>query len=125
MMFQQGALLLAAGIGIGAVTTNVLHAQNTPPAFTIAEIQVTDPDTFKEYATATGASVPTAGGKFIVRSGKSFVVNGEPPKAIAVIQWESLDKARSFFESEDYKKLVPARDKGSKFRAFTIEGAPK
>jgi len=116
-------LLLAVGIVIGTVTTGVLQAQSTPPAFTIAEIQVTDADTFKEYATATGASVPAAGGRFIVRSGKSFVINGEPPKAIAVIQWDSLEKARSFFESEDYKKLVPARDKGSKFRAFTIEGS--
>jgi uncharacterized protein (DUF1330 family) len=122
MNVKQGLLLLSVGIGIGAVTSGVLHAQSTPPAFTIAEIQVTDPDTFKEYATATGTAIPTAGGKFIVRSGKSFVINGEAPKSIAVIQWESLDKARSFFESEEYKKLVPARDKGSKFRAFTIEG---
>ena len=122
MKLNQGLVLLSAGIGIGAVTSGVLHAQSTPPAFTIAEIQVTNPDTFKEYAQATGAAIPAAGGRFIVRSGKSFVINGEPPKSIAVIQWENLEKARSFFESEDYKKLVPARDKGSQFRAFTIEG---
>lgn len=125
MKFHQSAFFLAAGIGIGAVTSGVLHAQSTPPAFTIAEIQVTDPDTFKVYATATGTAIPAAGGRFIIRSGKSFVVNGEPPRSIAVIQWENLDKARAFFESEDYKKLVPVRDKGSQFRAFTIEGAPK
>lgn len=123
MNVHQGALLLAAGIGIGAVMSGVLHAQSTPPAFTIAEIQVTDPDTFKQYAQATGAAIPIAGGRFIVRSGKSFVINGEDPKAIAVIQWESLDKARAYFASADYKKLVPVRDQGSKFRAFTIEGA--
>jgi uncharacterized protein (DUF1330 family) len=122
---HHGALLLVAGISIGAVTSGILHAQSKPPAFTIAEIQVTDPDAFKTYAQATGASIPTAGGQFIVRSGKSFVINGEAPKSIAVIQWQSLEQARSFFESPDYKKLVPIRDKGSKFRAFTIEGAAK
>lgn len=122
MKFQQSALLIATGIVIGAVSSSVLQAQNTPPAFTIAEIQVTDPKVFKEYGQATGISVPASGGRFIVRSGKSFVINGDPPKSIAVIQWESLDKARAFFESADYKRLVPVRDKGSKFRAFTIEG---
>jgi uncharacterized protein (DUF1330 family) len=122
MKLNQGLVLLSVGIGIGAATSSILHAQSTLPAFTIAEIQVTNPDIFKEYAQATGAAIPTAGGRFIVRSGKSFVINGEPPKSIAVIQWENLEKARSFFESDDYKKLVPARDKGSQFRAFTVEG---
>jgi uncharacterized protein (DUF1330 family) len=121
MKLLHGMTLLTAGIALGALTSEILHAQNQPPAFTIAEIQVTDPETFKEYGTATATSVPAAGGRFVVRSGKSFVINGEPPKNIAVIQWESLEKARAFFESDGYKKLIPARDKGSKFRAFSIE----
>ena len=96
---HQGALLLATGIALGALTSGVLRAQNPPPAFTIAEIQVTDPEAFKDYASATGAGIPAAGGRFIVRSGKSFVINGEPPKSIAVIQWDTLDQARTYFES--------------------------
>jgi uncharacterized protein (DUF1330 family) len=120
-----GALVLATGVVIGALTSVALRAQNPPPAFTIAEIQVTDPETFKQYATATGTGVPAAGGRFIVRSGKSFIINGEPPKSIAVIQWDSLEQARTYFESADYKKLASVRDKGSKFRAFSIEGAAR
>jgi uncharacterized protein (DUF1330 family) len=122
---HKGALLLATGIAIGALTSGVLRAQNPPPAFTIAEIQVNDPEAFKDYASATGAGIPAAGGRFIVRSGKSFVINGEPPKSIAVIQWDTLYQARTYFESPDYKKLTPVRDKASKFRAFSIEGAAR
>ena len=122
---HQGALLLATGIALGALTSGVLRAQNPPPAFTIAEIQVTDPEAFKEYASATGAGIPAAGGRFIVRSGKSFVINGEPPKSIAVIQWDTLEQARTYFESADYKKLTPVRDKASRFRAFSIEGVAR
>ena len=125
MKTHQGALLLATGMVLGALTSGVLRAQNPPPAFTIAEIQVTDPEAFKEYASAAGTGVPAAGGRFIVNSGKSFVINGDPPKSIAVIQWDSLDQARAFYESADYKKLVPVRDKSSKLRAFTIEGAAR
>ena len=123
MKIRHGALLLATGMGLGLLTSGILQAQNPPPAFTIAEIQVTDPEAFKEYANATGKGVPAAGGRFIVRSGKSFVISGEPPKNIAVIQWDSLEKARTYFESAEYKKLAEVRDKASKFRAFTIEGA--
>ena len=34
--------------------------------------------------------------------GRTFVVNGAPPKRIAVIQWESYEKAKAFFDSEAY-----------------------
>jgi uncharacterized protein (DUF1330 family) len=45
-----------------------------------------------------------------------------PPKQIVLIQWDSLEKAQAFFESDSYKQLTPIRDKGSNFRAFVIEG---
>jgi uncharacterized protein (DUF1330 family) len=125
MKIHVGVLLVAAGIGLGAFTSRVIYAQNPAPAFTIAEIQVTDPEAFKEYASANATAIPASGGRFIVRSGKSFVINGEPPRSIAVIQWDSLDNARAYFESATYKKLVPVRDKASKFRAFTVEGTAK
>jgi uncharacterized protein (DUF1330 family) len=54
--------------------------------------------------------------------GAAFVVTGAPPKQIVVIQWESLEKAQAFFESEAYKQVIPIRDKSSNFRAFVIEG---
>jgi len=83
---------------------------------------VTDPAGYQKYIEGTTNAVPAAGGRFIVRGGRTFVVNGAPPKRIAVIQWESLEKAQAFFDSEAYKQLIPIRDKSSNFRAFVIEG---
>jgi len=116
------ALAMLAGFGLGAVAVHGLHAQARPPAYTIAEIEVTDPAGYQKYMEGTTTGIPAAGGRFIVRGGKSFVLNGAPPKRIAVIQWESLEKAQAFFDSEAYKQLIPIRDKSSNFRAFVIEG---
>ena len=117
-------LALLAGFGLGAAVVHGVHAQAKPPAYTIAEFEVTDAETFKKYGDATRTAIPEAGGRFVVRPGaKTHVVNGAPPKQVAVIQWESLEKGQAFFESDAYKQLVPIRDKGSKFRAFTVEGA--
>lgn len=120
--WPAGILALLVGFALGAAVVHRVHAQAKPPAYTIAEIEVTDPATYKKYADATGRGIPAAGGRFIVRGGKTVVLNGPQPKQIAVIQWESLEKARAFFESEAYKQLVPIRDKSSNFRAFIIEG---
>jgi uncharacterized protein (DUF1330 family) len=115
-----GALL--AGFALGAATVECVRAQGKPPAYTIGEIEVTDPATYQKYMEGTSSRVPAAGGRFIVRGGRTFVVNGAPPKRIVVIQWESLEKAQAFFESDAYTQLIPIRDKSSNVRAFVIEG---
>jgi uncharacterized protein (DUF1330 family) len=123
MKIRIGVIAAMAGALVcGVALGSRVHGQAKAPAYTIAEIEVTDPATFQKYAEATGKSVPAAGGRVIVRGGKTFVVNGSPPRQVVVIQWDSLDAARTFFESEGYKQLVPIRDRGSNFRAFTIEG---
>jgi uncharacterized protein (DUF1330 family) len=115
-------LAVLAGFACGAAVVQGVHAQAKPPAYTIAEIDVSDPATFQKYGEATRTGIPAAGGRFIVRGGKTFVINGAPPKQIVVVQWDSLEKAQAYFESEAYKQLVPIRDKSANFRAFVIEG---
>ena len=46
-------------------------------------------------------------------------------KRVAIVEWESLEKAKAFYESEEYKRVIPMRDKSSNFRAFVIEGIAK
>jgi uncharacterized protein (DUF1330 family) len=116
-------LAMFAGFGLGAIAVQGLHAQAKPPAYTIAEIEVTDAAGYQKYIEGTTPAVPAAGGRFLARGGKTFVVNGAPPKGrIVVIQWESYEKAQAFFDSEAYKKFIPIRDTSSNLRAFVIEG---
>ena len=45
------SLAVLAGFGLGAIAVQTLHAQGKPPAYTIVEIDVTNPDAYaKEYA---------------------------------------------------------------------------
>jgi uncharacterized protein (DUF1330 family) len=116
------ALGMFASFAVGAAVIQAVHAQGKSPAYTVAEVEVTDRATFQQYVDGTKSSIPAAGGRFIVTGGKTFVVNGASPKQIVLIQWDSLEKAQAFFESDAYKKLVPIRDKSSNFRAFIVEG---
>jgi hypothetical protein len=47
-----GAVLGAFACGVAAV--HAVQAQARPPAYTIAEIEVTEPATFQKYGEATG-----------------------------------------------------------------------
>jgi uncharacterized protein (DUF1330 family) len=113
--------IVSAIAGAGLVQT--LHAQGKPKAYTIAELDVTDAAKFKPYVDGTAVIVPQAGGRFIALGGKTFVIGGAPPRSrVAVLEWDSLEQAQAFFDSDAYKKLIPDREAGSNFRAFVVEG---
>lgn len=55
-----------------------------------------------------------AGGKLIKRLQVSQVVHGNPSGMAMVMDFESQEAIAGIFETEEYKALVPARDKGFK-----------
>lgn len=116
------ALLLSSGIATGAVQS--LNAQVKPPAFHIAEITVTNEDGYsKEYVPPIVKSIQDSGGKFIVRGGKTLSIEGTPPAPrIAVIQFESLDKAQAWINSAAYKAAQAIGEKYARFRIYEVEG---
>jgi uncharacterized protein (DUF1330 family) len=116
------SILLGAALGAAAVQT--LHAQAKPPAYVIAEIDVTNVEPYdKEYVPPAAKAVTDGGGKYIVRGGATVALFGAPPKPrIAVMMFESMEKARTAFDSPAYKAAKKVGDKYAKFRVYAVEG---
>ena len=120
-------LAVLAGIGIGAVAVQTLHAQATPPVYYIAEIDVTDLDGYlKEFAPKAQAITKAAGGRFLAAGQKVTAIEGDPPKPRVTLQvWDSMEKIRAWRNSPEYKEVRKIGDKYAKFRSFTVEGLPQ
>jgi uncharacterized protein (DUF1330 family) len=121
------ALSVLAGIAIGAVAVQGLHAQANPPVYTVTEIDVTNIDAYvKEYAPLAQATIKNSGGKLLAAGQKVTTLEGAPPKARVAIQvWDSLEKAQAWRNSAEYKKAREIGDKYARFRAFAVEGLPQ
>ena len=116
-------LALFGGVALGAVGVHALHAQAKPPAYVVGEIDVADPDHyFKEYVPPAVKAIVDGGGKYIVRNGKSVALYGEPPKALAIMRFDSLEKAQAVFGSKAYTDAKAIGDKYAKFRVYAVEG---
>ena len=120
-------LAVLAGVVIGATGIATLSAQGMSPAkvapsYLIAEVEVIDPDGYKTYQDAAKPALAATGGRFLVRGGKTIALDGEPPKRIIVLAFDSMEKALEYRNSTAYKEAVPVRDKSSKFRLFAAEG---
>jgi uncharacterized protein (DUF1330 family) len=117
------ALTLLAGIAIGAVAIQGLHAQAKPKAYMIGETETLDAAALAAYGPLIRAAIDGAGGKRLnTPGGKTVEFVGQAPKRIAISEWESLEKVQAFVNSDAYKKLAPQRDKAVKtLRSYAVE----
>jgi uncharacterized protein (DUF1330 family) len=113
-----------AAVVLAATGFSLLWAATVAPkGYVIAEITVTDPDAYKQYAAAVAPVVAKLGGKYIVRGGQTVAEEGESPSGrIVVIEFDNLAAARSFEDSQDYQAVAPLRRKAAHSRVFLVEG---
>jgi uncharacterized protein (DUF1330 family) len=118
-------LAVLAGVAIGVTGTAAIHAQQakTPPGYVIAEVEITDPTTLQKYGEKAPQIVASFNGHYVVRGGDVQALEGEPPKGyIVVIGFDSVQKAREWYDSPAYAAIRPFRQSSTKSRLFIVEG---
>jgi uncharacterized protein (DUF1330 family) len=118
------ALATLAGFAMGVAGAKVIRAQQTqtPPGYVIAEVEVTDPATMQKYGEKAPETMEPFHHHFVVRGGKTQALEGEPPKGIIVIAFDSVEKAREWYDSPAYSAIKPIRQSAAKSRVFIVEG---
>jgi len=118
------ALAVVAGFGLGASSIHVLHAQAKPPVYTVVEIDLSNREAYeKDYAPKAQDIIRAKGGKIIAASSNVTTLEGSPAKRVAIHQWESMEKAKGWLASSEYKENRKIGDKYAKFRVLALEGA--
>ena len=93
------------------------------PAYVIANIDVTDPERYKEYITMSPVSIAKFGGRFIARGGKTDVLEGTwQPKRLVLLEFPSAARAREWWESDDYAPAKELRQATSRGDLVVIDG---
>jgi uncharacterized protein (DUF1330 family) len=117
------ALALLTGVGLGAAAVQGLHAQAKPPAYVIAEIDVTNQEGYaKEYLPAGSKAVLDGGAKYLARGTRTAAFKGEPPKRIVLLTFENFEKAQATFASPAFMEAATIGEKYAKFRIYAVEG---
>jgi uncharacterized protein (DUF1330 family) len=93
------------------------------PAYVIAEVEITNPAGYKEYAAVVPGTIAQYGGKFLHRGGPAHVLEGDWPQLRRVlIEFPSVEAARAWFNSPEYEKPKAMRQANSKGRLMLLEG---
>jgi len=92
-------------------------------AYVLAEVEITNPEGYKEYTAVVPGTIAQYGGKFLVRGGAATPLEGEWPQVRRVlIEFPSKDQALKWFNSPEYEKPMAMRRANSKGRLVILEG---
>jgi uncharacterized protein (DUF1330 family) len=79
-------------------------------AYFIAQYVVKDPELYREYQAAGGATIQAAGGKLVAFDVAAETIEGTPPGPVTVIvQFESTEAAKAWYGSPAYQAAVGKR----------------
>jgi uncharacterized protein (DUF1330 family) len=94
------------------------------PAYVIACVKdAWDQDKLVEYRERNTDAVANHGGRFVARGGQLEILEGDySPIRVVIIEFPDLEKARGWYESDDYAPLRELRRSASDTDIFVVEG---
>jgi uncharacterized protein (DUF1330 family) len=121
-MSLKKSLLAAALVVAGCVEASEPPTSAGPKGYIVAEVTVTNASAYEGYRQAVSPVVARHGGVYLVRGGRSEVLEGRPAGRVVVLEFPSVAAARAFYESPEYQAIVGQRKANATSRVVLVEG---
>ena len=93
-----------------------------PKGYWIAHVDVTNPDGYKAYVAANAEPFRKYGARFLVRGGKSEIMEGNSRARHVVIEFQDYSTALACYRSPEYQRAMALRKDHSVGDIMVIEG---
>lgn len=94
-----------------------------PKGYIIARIVVSDTQAYAEYVKGASEAIRQYGGKPLVRGGQMETLEGEGRPRNVVLEFESFEQAKTYFNSPEYQAAKALREKAGVADIVAVEGA--
>jgi len=92
-------------------------------AYLIADVEVRDAEAYEEYRQKVPAVIAAYGGRYLVRGGAFERLEGDGAMhRVVVLEFPDMARVRAFYESAEYQRLIPVRQKASRANLFAVDG---
>lgn len=94
----------------------------TMPALIIVDIEVLEPVLYEDYKRLASAAISAHGGRYVVRGGKSEVLDGEwSPRRLVILEFDSFEKAKAWRASPEYAEAKKVREQCARANMVVVE----
>ena len=91
--------------------------------YLIGQITITDLKKYQQYASETETIIKNFGGRYLIRGGDQIIAEGTPQgNSDVVVEFDTLEKAKEFYKSEEYAKIIDIRKENSIGYILMVEG---
>ena len=91
--------------------------------YVIADVDVHDGEAYDEYRKLVAPTIEKYGGRYAVRGGAHEVVEGDwTPHRVIVLEFESVARAKEWYNSEEYASALAIRLKAATSSLIIVEG---
>ena len=92
-------------------------------AYIIADVTVTDAEKMANYREWSTKAMQEHGAQVLVRGGAFEVLEGPwTPSRLVLLAFESMDKAKAFYNSQTYTHARSLRESAGVMRMVVVEG---
>jgi uncharacterized protein (DUF1330 family) len=92
------------------------------PALILVDIEVLDPVLYEDYKRMASAAIAAYGGRYLVRGGKSEVLDGDwQPRRLVVLEFESFEQAKAWRASPEYTEAKRVRERCARANMVVVE----
>ena len=93
------------------------------PGYVIADVTVTDPETYAGYRALTPGTIAAFGGRFLVRGGDHEVLGGAwTPGRLVLLEFDSPARAADWYDSPAYVEARAIRRRASTGSLVLLDG---
>jgi len=90
--------------------------------YVVNELWVEDAGLFQTYVVQVPPTLEPFGGRYVVRSGATEAVEGQPPGRIVILEFPDRAQALAWRASPAYQAILPIRDASSTSRVYVADG---
>jgi uncharacterized protein (DUF1330 family) len=91
-------------------------------AYWIGHIEVTDPDTYGEYAKRATRAIEAHGGEFLARATRTVWLEGNERARNVVVRFASVEDAERCYQSDAYQEALSYARKSAVRDLCIVEG---
>ncbi|MBK8618280.1 MAG: DUF1330 domain-containing protein [Anaerolineales bacterium] len=92
-------------------------------AYVIVDIEVLDPEGYKEYVKLAPEAVKLYGGKYIARGGPNETLEGDwQAKRLVILEFPSVEQAKNWVNSPEYAPARALRHQYARTNMVVVEG---
>ena len=89
--------------------------------YVIVDVEVLEPEHYKEYTSRVPATLERFGGRFIVRGGAYETLEGTwNPQRVVVLEFPSVAQAKAWHASSEYQEILPIRYRHARTNFLTV-----